>query len=86
MMALFSTQGFSSADGARLRRIERKLDLIIDHLGICYDDAAQNGLPNEVRSLADDGRKIAAIKVHRQLLGSSLVEAKRAVEDYLSQK
>ncbi len=86
MFGLFSVGDFSPVDAARIRRIERKLDLIIEHLGIRYDEAVRDGLADEVRSLADDGRKIAAIKAHRQLTGSSLVEAKRAVEDYMNRK
>jgi len=86
MFGLFSVRDFSPADSARLRRIERKLDLIIAHLGIRYDEAVRDDIPNEVRSLADEGRKIPAIKAHRQLTGSSLVEAKRAVEDYMNRK
>jgi ribosomal protein L7/L12 len=39
-----------------------------------------------VRALADGGNKIAAIKKHRELTGDGLVEAKRAVEAYLSRK
>ncbi len=86
MFGLFSVGEFSSADAARLRRVERKLDLILEHLGIRYDEAIRGDLPNEVRFLADEGRKIEAIKVHRQLTGSSLVDAKRAVEDYMNLK
>jgi len=84
MFGLFSVGEFSSADAARLRRIERKLDLIIEHLGIRYDEAVRDGLSDEVRSLADEGRKIAAIKAYRQSTGASLVEAKRAVDDYMN--
>jgi hypothetical protein len=82
-MSLFSSRDFSPADAARLHRIERKLDLIIKHLGIRDDEGSRDGLLDEVHALADAGRKIEAIKRHRQLTGSSLVEAKAAVEDYM---
>jgi len=85
-MAFFAGGEFAPADAARLRRVERKLDLIIEHLGIRYDDADRDGILDEVRVLADEGRKIDAIKRHRELTGSNLVEAKRAVEDYMHRK
>jgi ribosomal protein L7/L12 len=85
-MSFFSGGEFTPADAARLRRIEQKLDLIVAHLGINYDQAAREGILDEVRGLADEGRKIAAIKRHRELTGSSLVDAKRAVEDLMNRK
>ncbi len=76
-MPLFS---LSDADASRLARIERKLDLIINHLAI--EPPADDGL-NEVRALIEQGprRKIAAIALYRKLTGASLAEAKRAVEN-----
>lgn len=68
--------GLFDSNDADLRRIERKLDLILKHLGI-------DPLPPvsaEVRSLAVAGRKIEAIKVHREQTGAGLAEAKEAVE------
>lgn len=82
MFSIFASGGLSAEDAARLRRMERKLDLILGHLGI--DEAELFGaLPEEVRRLADSGRKIEAIKAHREAFGSNLVEARQAVEDYL---
>ena len=74
----------NSADRARLRRMEGKLDRILKHLGVAYKDpATADGLSEEVRALADDPRKkIPAIKLHRQQTGASLREAKRAVDAY----
>jgi hypothetical protein len=37
-----------------------------------------------VRTLAEEGRKIAAIKAQRKSTGSSLGEASRVVEDYMN--
>jgi hypothetical protein len=76
-----STAGYAK----RLRRIEQKLDVILKHLQIEFIDSGPgSGLLEEVRALADSGKKIAAIKRHRELTGDGLVEAKEAVEDYLS--
>jgi ribosomal protein L7/L12 len=83
MFSLFSFGQAPSCHASRLLRIERKVDLIMQHLGIRYDDDATDGLAAEARSLADEGRKIEAIKLHRELTRTSLVEAKRAVEEYM---
>ncbi len=68
----------------QLRRLERKLDLVMRHLGIeVPDPTTAAGLSAEVRQLADEGRKIEAIKVHREQTGLGLKDAKDAVEAYL---
>jgi hypothetical protein len=74
------------ADAVRLRRVEAKLDLILKHLGLEYKDpATPGGLSDEVKALADDpGRKISAIKLHREQTGLGLKEAKDAVEAYIA--
>lgn len=67
----------------RLCRIERKLNLILEHLGIeCTDPADPISLSDEVKELFDAGRKIDAIKLHRAQTGTGLKEAKVAVEAY----
>jgi ribosomal protein L7/L12 len=77
----------SAAVSKRLRRVEQKLDLILEHLGV---DASQIGTgyePSEdVRRLADAGQKIQAIQLLRKETGWGLKEAKDAVEEYLSGK
>jgi ribosomal protein L7/L12 len=66
------------ANGARIARIERKVDLIMQSLGILTTDAEDN--LDEVRDLMQTGRKIEAIKRYRELTGAGLAEAKQAVE------
>jgi ribosomal protein L7/L12 len=83
-----SSAGLSPAQAARLVRVEQKLDLILKHLGVVADTASPDPRdpsrwPNEILGPADAGRKIDAIKAHRELFGSSLVEAKDAVEAYM---
>ncbi len=78
---------FTPGDAKRLRRIEQKLDLILKHLQVEFvEPGPGEGLPEQVRAIADGGNKIAAIKKHRELTGDGLVEAKRAVEAYLARK
>ena len=70
---------FDNTDGAsdwRIKRIEQKLDLILKHLGIEYEDTTESN----VRDLLKAGQKIQAIKEFREQTGASLKEAKEAVE------
>ncbi|MFQ6328843.1 MULTISPECIES: hypothetical protein [unclassified Nocardia] len=63
----------------KIERLERKLDLIMKHLGI-PDPAATLG-NTEIDELILQGKKIQAIKRYRELDPSAgLKEAKEAVE------
>jgi hypothetical protein len=76
---------FQPSDSARLRRLEAKLNLILEHLGLEYKDPATQGLSSEVKILADDpARKIAAIRLYREQTGQGLKAAKEAVEAYIA--
>lgn len=61
----------------RADRAERRLGLILDHLGVVEPEPA--GLDG-VRALLHDGRRIEAIKAYRGATGAGLAEAKSAVE------
>ncbi|MDC7338755.1 ribosomal protein L7/L12 [Streptomyces lydicus] len=61
----------------RLGRLERKVDLLLAHAGV---EEPQDPRMAEIDELLARGKKIQAIKVHRELTGSGLVEAKEAVE------
>jgi ribosomal protein L7/L12 len=69
--------------------LEGLVERLADHAGLprgelnALRDAADQGLTPEVRALADQGRQIHAIKEYRAATGAGLVEAKRAVEEYL---
>lgn len=81
-------QLFGAPENAQLRRLEAKLDRILDHLGIEYcDPASSAALSPEVRRLADEPRnRLAAIKLHRRQSGAGLREAKQAVDAYLASR
>lgn len=70
----------------RLRAIERQLTVVSQHLGIdCppFPGAlANDGLPDDVLELAQQGNMIGAIKRLRELTGMGLAEAKAAIEPY----
>lgn len=83
MFSLFSSNELSASDAARLRRVEAKLDLVLKHLGVTYDDdLAWGELSEEVRRLVDSGRKIEAIKRHRELTGAGLADSKAVIDRY----
>ncbi|MEU0806089.1 ribosomal protein L7/L12 [Streptomyces sp. NPDC005970] len=60
----------------RTAQLTRKVDLILDHLGI------QEPQPElaPVRALLAEGKKIHAVKAYRELTGADLKEAKEAVD------
>ena len=75
-MGLFGTD---PAVLARLVAIERKLDLILGHLGLAQgaDDSDDLG---PIRELVRQNRKIEAIKLYRERTGAGLAEAKAEVD------
>lgn len=62
--------------GPRLNAVERKLDLLLSHLGISLPEDDHH----RVRELVQAGKKIEAIKLYREQTGSSLFDAKAAVD------
>ncbi|MEU2155061.1 ribosomal protein L7/L12 [Streptomyces sp. NPDC019396] len=61
----------------RVARLERKIDLVLDHMG-----ASEPADPRleRVTALLREGKKIEAIKVYREVTDADLKEAKDAVE------
>ena len=93
IIALIVVLGGASAslratDAGRLAHLERKIDAILRHLNIDYvDPASPEGLSEEVQMLANDpAKKIQAIKLHRELTGLGLKDAKDAVEAHISRR
>ncbi|MFJ9176501.1 ribosomal protein L7/L12 [Streptomyces sp. NPDC102360] len=62
----------------RTARVERKLDLVIEHLGIDTDMVGPD--LDRVRALLRDGKKIPAVKAYREATGAGLKEAKDEVD------
>ncbi|WP_436535675.1 hypothetical protein [Actinoplanes sp. HUAS TT8] len=59
---------------AQLAAVQRKLDLVMDHLGIVAPED-----PEVIRHL-EKGQMIHAVRAYRKQTGVSLVEAKQAVD------
>ncbi len=68
----------AASDTSALIRVEKKLDLILNHLGLKFEP-----LTEEVRQAADAGKKIEAIKRYRQETGLGLAQAKKDIEKYM---
>jgi hypothetical protein len=60
----------------RLKVVERKLDLILEHLGL----NPNKGVDLQILELVKSNQKIAAIKLYREKTGVGLKEAKDYVE------
>jgi ribosomal protein L7/L12 len=60
----------------RLALIERKLDAVLDHLGVEVPEPHLQ----EVEALLRRGKTIEAIKAYREATGAGLREAKEAVD------
>lgn len=63
-----------------IARVERKLDLIMAHLGINDSAPPEPDAMDEVRQHIRAGKKIQAIKAYGEITGVGLKEAKEAVE------
>ncbi|MFI9046740.1 ribosomal protein L7/L12 [Streptomyces sp. NPDC053427] len=61
----------------RLARLEEKVDRLMAHVGV---EEPQDPRTAEIDRLLAAGKKIQAIKLHREATGSGLAEAKEAVE------
>ena len=74
---------FNRLGDDRLRRLEAKVDVLYDRLGLELHDSAKP-LSDEVKALAGQPRKkFAAIKLHRQRTGVGLNEAEAAVAAHI---
>lgn len=75
-MGLFGSSQSPATFDARLRAIERKLDIIMNSLGL----AAEQDNMETLRNLVRQGRKIEAIKQYREETGVGLAEAKAVID------
>jgi hypothetical protein len=67
-----------------IRRIEQKLNIIIEHEGIALpNELNPRVLSDDVKEMLRERNKIAAIQVHRERTGAGLAEAKRVADEYM---
>ncbi|NJP53657.1 hypothetical protein HCJ93_27220 [Streptomyces sp. SBST2-5] len=77
LFAVLSVQSGLTRAERRVARLERKLDLLLGHLGVRQETPRRE----EIAGLLREGKKVQAIKVYREATGAGLVEAKEAVEE-----
>ena len=74
---LYANAHGNEQNARRLRRLETKVNLLVEQAGLA---APVDPELEPVRKLAMQGEKVRAIKLHREITGSGLAEAKTAVE------
>lgn len=76
ILGIWTIQSHVSRVERRAARIERKLDVVMGHLGL------QEEIPglDDVRALVREGKQVQAVKLYRENTGADLVEAKQAVD------
>ena len=75
-LAYYLLRTESRAMDLRLQRVERKLDAVMNHLGVVMN----SGVDPQLLQLVREGKKIEAIKLYRESTGVGLKEAKDFVE------
>lgn len=76
---LVAANGFAFSHTRRIQELERKINLVLAHLGI--DPAAEVAPSSHVIDLASDPRhRIAAIKAYREQTGAGLRQAKAVID------
>ncbi|MFI8093460.1 hypothetical protein ACIF9R_34985 [Streptomyces sp. NPDC086080] len=76
VLGTMTLQNHLSRVNRRAARVERKLDLILGHLGI------EEEIPrrDEIVGLVRQGKQVQAVKLYRESTGADLLEAKQAVD------
>jgi hypothetical protein len=66
----------------RVRLLEKKIDMIMEHLGLEFDDDEVGGSidPNILEAIRH-GNKIEAIRIYREQTGFGLKEAKDVIDE-----
>ncbi|GAA2274531.1 hypothetical protein GCM10010415_47360 [Streptomyces atrovirens] len=76
ILGVASIRNHLSRADRRAARVERKLDAVMEHLGLREEIPGRD----EILDLVRRGKKIQAIKLYRENTGADLVEAKQAVD------
>ncbi|MEV0890872.1 ribosomal protein L7/L12 [Promicromonospora sp. MEB111] len=82
LLLYITVSGHLRESGKAIERVERKLDLILDHLDVEWptaDGISPEALAEIDRNIWSD-RRIEAIKLYRDATGLGLVEAKQWVD------
>jgi ribosomal protein L7/L12 len=69
----------------RVTRLERQVALLMERLGVEYEDEVEDVLPEVLHAL-QRGRKIEAIRRYREATGATLRAAKTYVESLMQEE
>lgn len=69
----------------RVTRLERQVALLMERLGVEYEDEGEDVLPEVLHAL-QRGRKIEAIRHYREATGATLRAAKTYVESLMQEE
>ncbi|MFF5900947.1 hypothetical protein ACFY8O_34235 [Streptomyces argenteolus] len=76
VVTLVTVENRSSRLDRRVRALDRKMDLLLQHLQVGDDDPQLAG----VAALIREGKDVAAIKKYREVTGADLLEVKQGVD------
>jgi ribosomal protein L7/L12 len=72
----------TTALARRIRLLEKKINMIMEHLGLeVDDDSAGESIDPGVLEAIKHGNKIEAIRIYRELSGFGLKEAKDVIDE-----
>jgi ribosomal protein L7/L12 len=66
---------------ARVTHLEQQVKALMEKQGMGYSGPSEDAMPREVHELASKGEKVEAIRLYMELTGTTLKEAKEAVEE-----
>ncbi|MFF5799952.1 hypothetical protein [Streptomyces albogriseolus] len=76
VLGVISIQTQLTRSERRVARVERKLDVVMRHLGLEEEVPRRD----EILALVRDGKQVQAVKLYREATGAGLLEAKQAVD------
>lgn len=80
LIPAFATLGGGIAQYLQLKKTEQPRDSLSGSVSTGFRSATPELASNEIQNLLRAGKKIEAIKIHREVFGTSLKDAKEAVE------
>jgi len=64
----------------QIRKLERQVVFLLEHLGLEHREEANAGVSPEVLDLVRKGKKMGAIKLYREEMGCGLKAAKEFID------
>lgn len=80
LLGMFGSGDRQAASATEVRLLEKKLEALLDDLGVSTAPEERPQLPATVSHALRKGDKLGAIRLYREQTGANLAEAKRIVE------